>query len=146
MVKHSGHPACRTSSRFHGRSARSDDFRAAIAIAPPNQRELLNRLTDWAEVLQQQKLATLHTYHGKSGMTTLLPRLPGRGGMVTIYTTPTAAYLQFWRSTFVDRAPATLPRIEAICGTALKQGNITHDVTDELLAALTDAYREANQL
>lgn len=126
--------------------AGSGDFRSAIAQAPANQRGLLTRLTDWADTLHQQRLATLHTFHGKSGVTTLLPRLPGRGsGMVTIYTTPTAAYLQFWRSTFTDRAPTTLPRVETILGTPLKQGNITHTVTDDLLTALTDAYQEASR-
>jgi hypothetical protein len=56
-------------------------------------------------------------------------------------------YLQFWGSVFKRRAPSCLPRVEALLGgdVAVKQGNTTHDVSDELLQVLTDAYREANQ-
>ncbi|MFF0123941.1 hypothetical protein ACFYP7_32215 [Micromonospora arida] len=121
------------------------DFRAAIAHAPASQRELLTRLTDWAEHLHEQKLVSLQTYHGKAGITTLLPRLPGQAGLVSIYTDPKAAYLQFWRSAFERRAPNTLPKVESALGAPIKQGNSTRDISQDLLGTLTDAYREANQ-
>ncbi len=121
----------------------SADFRAAIAQAPAEQRELLNRLTDWAESLQRQHLIALQTYHGRAGITTLLPRLPGQGGLVSVYTDPRTAYLQFWRTAFERRAPRALPGVEAALGTPLKQGNATRTITNELLDALTAAYREA---
>jgi len=101
----------------------SADFRVAIAQAPASQRELLVRLTDWAEHLHQQKLVALQTYHGKAGITTLLPRLPGQGGLVSIYTDPKAAYLQFWRSAFERRAPNTLPVVEAALGAPINPGH-----------------------
>jgi hypothetical protein len=121
----------------------SADFRAAIAQAPAEQRDLLNRLTDWAESLQRQHLIALQTYHGRAGITTLLPRLPGQGGLVSVYTDPRTAYLQFWRTAFERRAPRALPGVEAALGTPLKQGNATRTITNELLDALTTAYREA---
>lgn len=121
----------------------SADFRAAIAQAPANQQPTLNRLTDWAEQLQNEGLVALATYHGKTGMSTLLPRLPSGVGLVTIYHDSKSTYLQFWRSVFTRLAPDAIPTIEALIGTPLKQGNTTHTIPDELLDALTDAYRQA---
>lgn len=120
----------------------SADFRKAIATAPANQHEWLMRVTDWAEQLQQQRLVALQTYHGKVG-TALLPRLPGQGGLVSVYTDPRTAYLQFWRTVFERRAPNSLPRVEAVLRAPIKQGNVTRDIPDDLLDALTAAYQEA---
>ena len=63
--------------------------------------------------------------------------------MVTIWNDG-GAYLQFWRSVFERSAPESLPLVEQII-TPLKigQGNTTGEIGDELLAALTEAYREA---
>jgi hypothetical protein len=122
----------------------AEAFRAVIADAPEDQQSLFNRLAGWAEELQRERLVTLATYRGKAGRTTLLPRLPGQdAGLVTVYADRGQAYLQFWRTVFERRAPVCLPRVEAILGSTLKQGNTTREVTDELLAVLTDAYREA---
>src|SRR5947209_10276633 len=53
-----------------------------------------------------------------------------------------ASNLQFWRSVFERRAPKSLASIEQSF-TPIKQGNTVHEVSDELLNALTAAYREA---
>lgn len=85
----------------------SDDFRAVVASCPPDQRDLLNRLTDWAEQLDNERLIKLETYRGKAGITTLLPRLLGDDvGLVTIYADRGQGYLQFWRTVFERRAPS----------------------------------------
>ncbi|HEY4389009.1 MAG TPA: hypothetical protein VGN34_31550, partial [Ktedonobacteraceae bacterium] len=82
-------------------------------------------------------------YHGKRGVVTLLPRLQiDDAGLVSIYNNHGSAYIQFWRSVFVRRAPRALASIEAL-NIAVKQGNTSYEVSDGLLEALTKAYREA---
>jgi hypothetical protein len=74
---------------------------------------------------------------------TLLPRLRTENvGLVTIWNEG-GAYLQFWRSVFERRAPKTLSRVERITPVQIGQGNTAREVSDALLEALTDAYREA---
>jgi hypothetical protein len=62
---------------------------------------------------------------------------------VTIYKDTKSVYLQFWRGVFERRAPNSIPHVEAALRAALKQGNVTHEVSDDLLKVLTTAYREA---
>jgi hypothetical protein len=119
------------------------DFIAGIEFAIPASRSQLRRLADWANELEQHGFANVSTYHGKTGLT-LLPRLPRDGvGLVSIYNA-SGAYVQFWRSVFERRAPLALPRVERIISPrALGQGTWTPKISEELLAALTEAYREA---
>jgi 2,4-dienoyl-CoA reductase-like NADH-dependent reductase (Old Yellow Enzyme family) len=63
-------------------------------------------------------------------------------GLVSIYNNNGSAYLQFWRSVFERRAPRSLASIEQSI-TPIKQRNTIREVSDELLNALTLAYREA---
>ena len=125
----------------------SQDFQSAIQNAAAEQRSLLQRLLDWANTLEQAGLVRLGTYHGKSGLLTLLPRLPSDNvGMVTVYYSPGpgGAYLQFWRRVIERRAPESLHCIEAAAAPAkVGQGSTTRSVSDELLAALSAAYQEA---
>ena len=122
----------------------SAQFRASIADAPADQRSLLERLADWADSLERDGLVRLSTYHGKNGMITLLPRLASdNAGLVTIYNDKKSAYMQFWRGVFERRAPLSIPVVEATAGTELKQGNWTPHISEDLLDALTRAYREA---
>jgi hypothetical protein len=104
-------------------------------------------LTAWAKELDREGLIRLETFHGKSGVLTLLPRLRAYGvGLVTIYNarSPNGAYLQFNRTVIEKRAPATLERIEQLAAPArVGQGTVTRAVSEALLAALTDGYREA---
>jgi len=60
---------------------------------------------------------------------------------VSIWNNNGTAYLQFWRSVFERRAPSSLARIEQSV-MPIKQGNTAREVSQELLDALTDAYRE----
>ncbi len=123
------------------------DFTAAIEEAPESQRAFLRRLTEWAEELDRAGLINLSTYYAKKGMLTLLPRVRVYGsGLVTIYNgrSPNGAYLQFWRSVIEKLAPKSLQKIEQLAEPAkVGNGTVSRDVSDELLAALTDAYREA---
>jgi hypothetical protein len=121
----------------------ADDFIAAIAVAPPASRPLLQHLAHWAIALEQAKLVKLLTYHGRNGVLTLLPRLVAdNAGLVSSYNNKGTASMQFWRSVFERRAPKSLARIEKSL-MAIKRGNTTHEISDELLEALTEAYKEA---
>jgi hypothetical protein len=133
-------PRLKEEGRFVEGSA---DFIASIETAPEASKLLLQRLCNWALALEQSRLVRLGTYHGKRGILTLLPRLPvDNVGLVSIYNTNGTASLQFWRSVFERRAPSTLAHIEATI-TPIKQGNTTREMSDELLEALTEAYKEA---
>jgi hypothetical protein len=137
-------PAAAAPSKTGFLAAGAEDFLAVITTAPPNQQAFLQRLADWAIALEDRGLAQLATYHGKAGITTLLPRLSEGVGLVSIYKDTRSAYLQFWRSVFERRAPRSLPAVEAaVGGVGVRQGNVVYETSDELLAVLTAAYEEA---
>jgi hypothetical protein len=123
----------------------AQDFAASIDKAREDIRPNLQLLCKWAISLEQEDLVRLQTYHTKNGYVTLLPRLRAdNAGLVTIWHDNTGGYLQFWRSVFERRAPHALAETEiALGGSGVGQGNVTRDVSDDLLAALTSAYREA---
>jgi hypothetical protein len=119
------------------------DFAAAIDESPLEHHAELRRLHEWAVRLEQDGLVRLQTYHGVAHRWTLLPQLPTeKAGLVTIWN-DSGAYLQFWRSVFERRAPGSLPRVEQVAPVRVGQGNTTREVSDELLEALAEAYREA---
>ncbi len=139
-------PSSSTTVRSTGEGWLADgaaDFIAGIDAAPETSKPLLQRLCNWAIALEKEHLVKLSTYHGKAGILTLLPRLRAdNAGLISIYNNNGAVYLQFWRSVFERRAPTGLTRIEQSI-MPIKQGNTTREVSQELLDALTDAYREA---
>lgn len=123
----------------------SVDFRSAIDQAPPEFRDDLARVTDWAESLEAAGLARLATRSGTSGITSLKPLLHSGGvALVTITCDVKSSYMQFFRSVFGRRAPEAIPAVEAALGTKITQGNSTRAFTEELLTAVTDAYRQAH--
>jgi hypothetical protein len=123
----------------------AQDFADSIVKAREDLRANLQRLCDWAKSLEQEDLVRLQTYHTKNGYLTLLPRLRADyAGLVTIWHDNTGGYLQFWRSVFERRAPHALIETEAaLGGSGVGQGNVTREVSEKLLNALTAAYREA---
>lgn len=123
----------------------ASDFESAIAASPSESQPLLQRLTEWAKDLERAGLVKLGTYHGVSGRLTLLPRLLADNvGLVTIGNDH-GPYLQFHRSVFERRAPTSLARIEQLdVPPRVGKGTITKVVGEDLLAVLTDAYREAD--
>jgi hypothetical protein len=122
----------------------SAEFRAAIADAPAGRREQLLRLAEWADALEQAGLVKLVSYRGKNGGVTMLPRLASdNAGLVTIYADSRPGPLQFWRSVFERRAPHSIDLVQAALGAELTRGNFTSAVSEQLLDALTSAYREA---
>ncbi|MFO0897982.1 MAG: hypothetical protein U0836_11215 [Pirellulales bacterium] len=124
-----------------------DQFLASIESSPESERAKLRSLCEWAISLEQQGLATLATFCGVANRWTLLPRLPTeKAGLVTIWNEG-GGYLQYWRSVFERRAPASLVTIEAmIAPTKLGKGTTSYKVSQPLLDALKTAYKEATGL
>lgn len=122
------------------------DFINAIDKSPEPHRPMLHKLAEWAQSLEREGLVTLATFHGVSGRLTLLPRLHADNvGLVTIWN-DNGAYISFWRSVFERRSPSSLLTLDQMLAPKrVGQGNTTRDITDELLHALTEAYREAVQ-
>jgi len=64
-------------------------------------------------------------------------------GLITIWNDSVFA-ISLWRSVFERRAPASIERVEmVIAPTLVGNGNTIGVITDELLDALSGAYREA---
>ena len=122
----------------------SDRFEATISQAPPQSREALHRLLEWARGLEERGYVTLETYEGKGAKRfTLLPRLiVDRRGLVTIWNDEGAS-IQFWRSVFDRKAPDFVERIGQLANTRVGQGNTIRDFSEQLLEALTEAYEQA---
>jgi TIR domain len=124
--------------------AGADDFLAVIPTAPPDQQLFLRRLAEWAVALETRGLARLITHHGKTGITTLVPRLSDGPGLLTVYKDTRSSYLELSRSVFERRAPRSLAAVEAAIGDlGVRQGSTVREASGELLAALTAAYEEA---
>lgn len=122
----------------------ADKFRAAIDEAPEDARELLHRMCNWAVALEREGLARLISYEGVSGVWSLLPHITtDEAGLVTIYN-QNGGHLALHRTVFERRAPRTMERVEVIIAPArIGRGTYAPEITEELLDALTAAYREA---
>jgi hypothetical protein len=118
-------------------------FAEVAASAPAGRREQLERLAAWADGLAAEGLVRLETYHGQRGLV-LLPRLKDEGvGLATGWATGGGS-ITLWRRVFERRAPRSLPVVERLVEPAkVGQGTAVPEITEELLQALTDAYREA---
>jgi hypothetical protein len=141
------HPTTAVPSDGTGRLVEGvEDFDASIAAVREEQRPALQRLRDWAVTLQREGLIRLQTYHMRGqNRLSLLPRLVDEGvGLVTIYNYNGASSLQVFRRVFERRSPNALANVEGlIAPETLGQGTTVRNVTDQLLGALADAYREA---
>lgn len=116
------------------------EFERAIVEAPSERQALLRQLLEWARGLERDKLVRLLSYRGTRDVS-LLPRLErDRVGLVTVWRT---GAISLWRSVFERRAPQWIERVEAISGSPMGAGTTAGNVGPELLAVLTEAYREA---
>jgi hypothetical protein len=122
----------------------ADEFLAVIPTAPRDQQGFLRRLAEWAVALEARGLVRLATHQGKTGITTLVPRLSDGPGLVTVYKDTRSSYLELSRSVLERRAPGSLAVVEAAVGNlGVRRGSTVREASDELLAALTAAYEEA---
>lgn len=122
------------------------EFDRSIDAAQLEQQPLLRRLSDWAKTLESEGLADLYTTIGVSNRWALIPRVKGHdAGMIGIWNEKGAS-LSFARSALERFAPNSLSRIEEFALPAKVGANTTtRNISDELIAALTDAYREASR-
>jgi hypothetical protein len=65
-----------------------------------------------------------------------------KGGLASIWSDK-GVYLSLWRSVFVRLAWEHIAPVEQLIGKQIGQGNTVQDPSDELLDALTTAYRDA---
>ena len=128
-----------------------DAFRDSIQNARKEFQDDLNRLYQWAVVLEQDNLATLSTWlPSQPGQTTTLPvTVPGKNALVSIYNQTNAARIYFQAAGFRNLAPNSMALVSELIGTNLgavkvSTGRHLRDISDELLSILRAAYREAN--
>lgn len=118
------------------------DFIAAIDDAPEAKRPVLRRLCEWALSLEHQGLARLRTTHGQRRLV-LVPRLLDvEVGLAKIWTD--GARLGPSVTVLERRAPKSLTVIKRLVSPErVGEGSTIRKVSDELLQAVTEAYREA---
>ncbi len=126
----------------------AQDFLATIEDAAEEHRPGLRRLAEWALSLEREGVARLGTYHGvlhaASRRWTLLPYVRGDNATLATVWNDRGPYLTLYRSVFERRAPASLPRVEQLVAPGrVGKGTVAREPSDELLEALTAAYREA---
>jgi len=120
----------------------SDAFEAAIQRAPQVDQPELKRLLEWARGLERERLATLRSVLGADRQVLTVWVRGEKSGLVSIWNEG-GAYLSLWRSVFVRLAWDHLTAIEGITGESIGQGSTLREIPDELLAALSEAYRAA---
>lgn len=125
------------------RSEGSEAFRDSIADASGEARKTFDKLIAWAEQIAELPDVRLGSTVGVS-QTTLWPILRTEGaGLVTIYNYNQYPSMSGYRTVFERRAPKLLADIEQ----RIAPDKIGHGtwipITDEILEALTAAYREA---
>ena len=104
---------------------------------------LLRRMFAWAKGLEQEGVIRLLSFQGAAGHATLLPYLTNDdAGLITVWNDGTVS---LWRSVFERHALDAIPAVEAlIAPVELGRGRTIKAVSEELLAALGDAYRRAS--
>lgn len=127
------------------RTPGADAFLNAIDKVREEQKPMLNQLFDWAVSLEQEDLAILETRLG-GFRGTLRIRLTNANVLpVIIHQQGGNAYYHLRTNEIRTRAPKADARIAQIMGSE-NYGRTQRTIPSGLLAALTDAYREANGL
>ena len=123
----------------------TNDFVKSIDTAPAEKQAELRRVAAWANSLIEEGMAKASTTTGK-GRWVLNMRLPDEAvGLISIYNEK-GGYICFYRAAFERRAPNSIVRIEdVIKPVVIGKGTCTHAMTDELLTAIAEAYREAKR-
>ena len=127
-----------------------DAFLDAIQQVREDYGPMLTELYEWAISLERENLAILETRRG-SWNTSLRLSLPNADvRFVIIYKSGSLANYDLMESQIRTRAPNANARIEQLLGPEIysegKYPNLKSMPPDGLLEALTDAYREANEL
>lgn len=132
----------------------SEVFAEHIQDAQPEFHQELNRLYAWAVDLRERESAALESNHGKTRTTLGVIPLGKGKRLLTIWNNwRFSPYLSFHWDVLREFAPeaATLakPLVDAHSGASQTEAgsvNIRGPISDDLLAILREAYREANGL
>ena len=126
----------------------SDDFEKRIEDALPEFQTDLHRVFDWAVELEKEELTQLSTYLGASIILRL--GIPGTNrNLATIYNEISVSNtsVQLWGPSFEMHAPRSMSAMESLIGLPIKYPTVVRPLpSNEFLAALRSAYREANGL
>jgi hypothetical protein len=121
----------------------TETFVDSINNAPIETQAKLAWIADWAQSLVDDGLARCSTTIGKSRWILNVRLMDEQRGLVSIYNEK-GPYVTFYRSVFEQRAPHSVAAVEeAIAPRKLGSGNTTPVITDDLLDAIKEAYREA---
>ncbi len=123
-------------------------FSDRINSVEESVRETATRLYEWAVALEQYELAVLSTYiHNER--CNLLVGLPTGNNPCPIRVYMADSVIRFRPDYFTAYAPKSVSRLEALIGRGIEGHNHSFGVpfdkiNEEILAILTQAYREAN--
>ena len=126
-------------------------FEEHIQDARPEYQQELRSLYIWAVDLKDNELAALESNPGKSN-TTLGVTVSGKRSRLTIWNGRSSPYITLDRNAFQEIAPnalsSFLPLLNPENSSQTERGNVTlrSPISEEILVALTEAYREANGL
>jgi hypothetical protein len=120
----------------------SDAFEEAISRAPEADRPELARLLDWARQLESERLVVLRAVLGHERQVLTVWVRGEKSGLVSIWNEG-GAYVSLWRSVFVRLAWDHIAPIEEITAEPIGQGSTVRNPAPALLAAITEAYRDA---
>ena len=127
----------------------SEVFRASIdGVSDEEEAALLRKLADWADALDTEHLCSLKSFTNfTNGATTFYARLPDEPDNVSLafaWNYSGSARLYVNGTVIARRAPVSKARIEEAANQEFPGNQMRPKViTDELLDALTQAYREA---
>ena len=140
-------PVRRPAASRSVRSDGSDVFVESVANVTGEAREVFDQLIGWAEQLAQLPKVHLYTEVSPQGnFVWLRPRIePENAYLIAVRNASgDPPQLLVVRSAFERLAPNSVPRVEqAISPVKLGKGTVVRDISEEVMAAITAAYREA---
>ena len=125
-------------------------FAEKIGMAPESIQPSLKKLYDWATSLESNSLANLWTHRHNELFSLSIALNTGHSpSLIAVHTHKSA--VRFRPSYWKKYCPDSVYRVDNLVGQRISRLNSSfnvrlEDVDDELLSALTEAYREANGL
>lgn len=136
----------RQPSEWSGPYEGSEHYRQSIEdVSDGDEAALLRRLADWGDALQQEGISTVESYSKDGVDSSLYPYLlDERVNIAFAWNYSGSARLYVNGTVVARRAPRSKPRIEEAANQEFPGNQMRPKaITDELLDALADAYREA---
>lgn len=139
-------PVRRSAASRGVRSDGPDTFEESVADLTGEARETFDQLIRWVKQLAQLPRVRLYTDVSAQGVfTTMAPRIePENATLILVRNASGVPLILVRRSAFERLAPTTMTRVEqAISPVILGHGTVVKDISEEVIAAITAAYREA---